>query len=284
LAGTWASWGALGRRIRGSRRPRRIRQQYQSGSREALLLPRPLRTARDSFPSCSSSLHERLSRDAAALVAAFTIRSWSRRTVRQTFLPGREYQPGVRLGAAPASISAADISACLPESVSQGSLVTEDPREVSPLSRRGDVVLHKQVSRQLLLGRPISVEGSPSIRSITGRHWLPPSSLPRCLISLLCSGPSLAGRRRGYLVHPLDRSGVGSCLSAGGASSALGDIAAPGPDHVPFWSEPDSIFGSSLFTAFNGTSPGLTCPGLLAPDRRDAGSRRVGSRAHGRSF
>ena len=50
-----------------------------------------------------------------------------------------------------------------------------------------------------------------------------------------------------------------------------------------FWSEPDSIFGSTLFTAFISTSPELTRPGLLAPDRRDAGSRRVGSRSHGRS-
>ena len=38
-----------------------------------------------------------------------------------------------------------------------------------------------------------------------------------------------------------------------------------------------------MVTAFTSTSPGLTCPGLLAPDRRDAGSRRVGSRVHGRS-
>src|SRR4051812_31088556 len=38
-------------------------------------------------------------------------------------------------GAAPASISAADISALPPESVGQGSLVTEDHREVSPVSR-----------------------------------------------------------------------------------------------------------------------------------------------------
>src|SRR5271166_1638630 len=38
-----------------------------------------------------------------------------------------------------------------------------------------------------------------------------------------------------------------------------------------------------LVTAFISTSPGLTCPGLLAPDRLDAGSRRVGSRVHGRS-
>src|SRR6185312_13826560 len=51
-----------------------------------------------------------------------------------------ECPSGVRSGAAPASISAADLSACLPLSVGRGSLVTEDPREVSPLSRRGDVV------------------------------------------------------------------------------------------------------------------------------------------------
>jgi len=124
---------------------------------------------------------------------------------------------------------------------------------------------------------------SPSIRPITGRHSLPPSSFPRHLISVPCGRPSLAGRRRGYFVHLLDRSGVRSCLSAGGAPSAPGDIAAPGPDHIPFWSEPDSIFGSSLFTAFISTSPGLTSSGLLAPDRRDAGSRRVGSRSHGQS-
>src|SRR5215470_8782189 len=49
-------------------------------------------------------------------------------------------QSGVCSGAAPASISAAAISACLPWSVGRGCLVTEHPREVSPLSRRGDVV------------------------------------------------------------------------------------------------------------------------------------------------
>ena len=124
---------------------------------------------------------------------------------------------------------------------------------------------------------------SPLIRSITERRSLPPSSLLRCLISFLCSQPSLAGRQRGYFVHLLDRTGVGSCLSAGGASSAPGDLGAPGPDHIPFWSKPDSILGLSLVTALISTSPGLTCPGLLAPDRRDAGSRRVGSRVHGRS-
>src|SRR5580692_5256993 len=51
-----------------------------------------------------------------------------------------ECQSGSRSGAAPACISAADISACLPELVGQGSLVTEHLREVSPLSRREDIV------------------------------------------------------------------------------------------------------------------------------------------------
>jgi len=93
-----------------------------------------LRTVREACASYGSSLHKRPSRDAAALATAFTIRARSRRTVRQTFFPSRECQSGARPGAAPASISAADISACLPESVSRGPLVTEDPREVSPLS------------------------------------------------------------------------------------------------------------------------------------------------------
>ncbi len=50
---------------------------------------------------------------------------------------------------------------------------------------------------------------SPSIRSTTERHWLVPSSLLRCLISVLCSPPSLAGRQRGFFIHRFDRSGGG---------------------------------------------------------------------------
>ena len=126
-------------------------------------------------------------------------------------------------------------------------------------------------------------EDSPSIRSTTERRSLPPSSLPRCPIGFLCRKPTLTGRQRGYFVHLLDRPGVRSCLSAGGAPSATGEFGAPVPDHLPFWFKPDSILGLFLVTAFISTSPGLTCPGLLAPDRRDAGSRRVGSRVHGRS-
>jgi hypothetical protein len=70
---------------------------------------------------------------------AFTIRAWSRRTLRQTCFHGMECQPGTTSGSAPASVAAADISACLPVSVGQGSLVTKDPREVSRLSPWGDV-------------------------------------------------------------------------------------------------------------------------------------------------
>src|SRR3989440_8292116 len=50
-----------------------------------------------------------------------------------------ECQPGTRSGAAPASVAAADISALLPQSVGQGSLVTEDQREVCRLSPWDDV-------------------------------------------------------------------------------------------------------------------------------------------------
>src|SRR5208337_4836804 len=109
----------------------------RSGSREVLLPPRPLRTGRESCPSSSSSIHKRPLQDAAASVrlTAFTIRAWRRRTVREMFFHSMECQSGARSGAAPAGISAADISACLPGSVGQGSLVTEHLREVSSLSR-----------------------------------------------------------------------------------------------------------------------------------------------------
>jgi hypothetical protein len=53
----------------------------------------------------------------------FTIRAWS----RQTVLP--------RLGAAPASVAAADLSATPPGVCWPGSLVMPDQREVCPLSR-----------------------------------------------------------------------------------------------------------------------------------------------------
>src|SRR5260370_39463879 len=53
-------------------------------------------------------------------------------------------QPRAISGAAPASVAAADISALLPESVGQGSLVTKDQREVCRLSPWGDVAAEAQ--------------------------------------------------------------------------------------------------------------------------------------------
>src|SRR6516164_10358970 len=56
-----------------------------------------------------------------------------------------ECQPGTTSGAAPAGVAAADISACLPESVGQGSLVMKDQREVCRLSPWSDVAARAQL-------------------------------------------------------------------------------------------------------------------------------------------
>src|SRR5881398_2118834 len=113
-----------------------------------------------------------------------------------------ECQSGARSGAAPAGISAADISACLPESVGRGSLVTEDRREVCPLS-----------------GRVISPGGSTLIRSIADRLSLPPSSFTRRPISSPYESLSLAGGRRAYHVSSICPRWERSQLFAGGAPS-----------------------------------------------------------------
>ena len=94
----------------------------------------------------------------------------------------------------------------------------------------------------------------------------------------------LRGDNGGYFVHLLGRSGLRSCLSAGGAPSATGEIGAPVPDHLPFWFKPDSIFGLSLdhglYQHFTWVDLSRTA-GSRPPC--DAGSRHVGSRVHGRS-
>ena len=126
-----------------------------------------------------------------------------------------------RPGAAPASISAADISACLPGSVSRGSLVTEHPREVSPLSRRGDVVRGRT--------HPLSD------RLPNGLGFLPhPSSAAPW--ALFAESLPLRGDNgvTSFILSIVP--GVRSCFSAGGAPSAPGEYRAPGPDHVPFGS------------------------------------------------
>src|SRR5215469_470079 len=126
-----------------------------------------------------------------------------------------ECQSGVGLGAAPAGISAADISACLPQSVGQGSLVMEHPREVSPLSRRGDVVR----GRTHLLSDPLQV----------GLGFLPlpfpaASSAPFAGHLPLRGGNGVTSFI--FSINP----GVRSCFSAGGAPSATEEYRAPVPD------------------------------------------------------
>jgi hypothetical protein len=76
----------------------------------------------------------------------------------------------------------------------------------------------------------------------------------------------------------------------GGASRPVvqrpwqGNAKAPAPDHVPFWFEPVSSFGSSNITTFNSTSACFHLGPRLSCSRPPcaAGSRRVGSRSHGR--
>src|ERR1700688_1933982 len=103
-------------------------------------------------------------------------------------------QPVATSGAAPASVAAADISACLPESVGRDFLVTKDQREVCRLSPWGDVA-------------PGLTRGSTPIRPITERLSLAPSSSTRRLLGFSCESLSQRvvplGRRRAYHVPPL---------------------------------------------------------------------------------
>src|SRR5262249_5625788 len=119
---------------------------------------------------------------------------------------------------------------CLsPESVGRGSLVTEHPREVSPLSRRGDVVRGRT--------HPLSGRLPAGVRFLP--HPFPAASSAPFAVGLPSRGGdgvtsfiSSITPGEGRFVHLVDHSGGGSCLSAGGASSATGDNAAPVPGHV----------------------------------------------------
>src|SRR5262249_11198525 len=119
-------------------------------------------------------------------------------------------QSTARPGAAPAGVSAADTSASLPESGGRGSLVNEDQREVSALSR-GEML----------------PSGSTPIRPVTGRRWLAPSSFTRSPIGGPSGLLSLAGGRRAYHVPLTYPGGRRSQLFAGGSPSAPDDSERP---------------------------------------------------------
>src|SRR5262249_59143445 len=116
--------------------------------------------------------------------ATVTLRAWSRPTLSP------------RWGAAPASGTACDISAALPEVGWPGSLGTPDQREVGPLSRG-----------------VIGSCGATPLRTITARPSLPPSSSTGCPVGAprgVLSPPPWCTRRGGqpaYHVPPMYPSG-----------------------------------------------------------------------------
>ena len=234
-----------------------IRQQYQSGSGEALLLPRPgsrgalllpspLRTARKPFGLCRSSLSQGPSRDPVGhRRSTCTILVWGRRAEHA----------GDRTSSEAAVICSASRASC-----SDG-LVRRHPREVSPLSRG-----------------VISPRAQPLSDPITGRPSLPPSSSTRRPIGSPCGGPTPQGGRRAYHVPRMNHRWFRPCLSAGGLDSDGRGRGIPCTWPRTFWSKPLSTFGLLVLTTFIGSSPGLAMPSTLAPDRLGAGSRRAPSR------
>src|SRR5262249_59709109 len=132
-----------------------------------------------------------------------------------------ECQPGTRSGAAPASVAAADMSALLPWSVGQGSLVTEDQREVCRLSPWGDVAARLN---------PYPAHYRPAFACSLLLYPPPPGLALRLAVPTGHPGGGTTGLPRSAGVTVWG----GSRLSAGGAATAPGGFGAPGPDHVPF--------------------------------------------------
>ena len=166
----------------------------------------------------SSAGPRHLLRDAVAPLALGS--TWT--LLRQGRLPNSA-------GAAPARIVAIPPTdlLCPPHRLTVGSRPST-PEGSQPAFARGDV--------------------PTPIRPITGRHSLPPPSFTRSPIDSPCGSSSLTGGLRAYHVASREHAWVRSRLDAGGSSSAPSEIGAPGPGHLPFWSEPFSTFGSSLFT------------------------------------
>jgi len=159
-------------------------------------------------------------------------------------------------GAAPGKI-ASPTSALLRESVGHGSLVTEDQREVSPLSGG---VMSQPLSGPLQAGLcflPLPLPAAPSAH-LTMRF-------------------PLTGGLRAYHVALRKHAWVRSRLYAGGSTTAPGEFGAPGPGHVPFGPSQQHLGLVLCDDAYSG-SPGLTLPRLLVPDRLGAGSRNLRSR------
>src|SRR3954453_20562840 len=166
---------------------------------------------------------------------------------------------------------------------------TEDRRRPHLRTLPSETVLLCLPNRFAVGSRPPTPEGSQPafargdvatpIRPVTGRPSLPPSSFTRRPVDLPYGGSTLAGGRRAYHVASQESLWIRPRLDAGGTSSAPDESAASGPGHVPFWSEPVSTFGLSLFTTLAAVHLGWPYHAPLAPDRHGAGSRDLGSRS-----
>src|SRR5262252_8267019 len=238
-----------------------------SGKEARLPSPPPLRTVQAPFNAYGSSIEQRLCgiRPGSAPPAhdiPYETRSphwpWGR--------PGRYYgRAGDRrsAGAAPRALPPASDLLCPPSRLAVGSR-PPTPEGSQLAFARGDL--------------------TTPIRPVTDRLSLPPSSFTRRPIGSPCGGPTLAGGRRAYHVASQESSWVRPRLDAGGPSSAPDDIAASGPGHVPFWSQPVSTFGLSRFTTLAAVHLGWPYHAPLVPDRRGAGSRDLGSRSDRHPF
>src|SRR5262245_48373355 len=176
---------------------------------------------------------------------AFTIRTWSRRTLRQTFFQLMECQPGTRSGAAPASVAAADMSALLPKSVGQGSLVTENQREVCRLSPWGDVAFGLN---------PYPTHYGPAFACSLLLY--PP---PRGFALRLTVPAGRLGKRRAYHVPPVSRCGWGRASPP--VVRQLRRGSSEPPDLTTYLLvQAIQHLALGLVTTFNSASPELTRP------------------------
>ena len=131
-----------------------------------------------------------------------------------------------------------------------------------------------------------------SIPAVTAGPLLPPSSLIRRPVSASYERafrPSGVWGKEGcgpYFVSLHDPRGEGGASRPVVQHPWQETAKTPAPDHIPFWFEPISSFGSSNFTTFNSTSVRFHLGPCLSSSRPPcaAGSRRVGSRSHGRPY
>ena len=217
------------------------------GSRGALLLPSPLRTARKPFGLCRSSLSQGPSRDPVGRSAP-PARYWSGADERESRRRPHQ-QRGCRH------------LLCLLSQLFRRSRA-ETPEGSQPAFAWGD------------LARGLNPYPSDYRTAFASSLILYPPSHRRPP----CGGPTPKGGRRAYHVPRTYHGWFRLCLFAGGSTATAGEGGYPCTWPRTFWFKPLSTFGLLVLTTFIGSSPELAMPSTLVPDRLGAGSRRVPSR------